>query len=183
MKRYILTGTPGAGKTVILRQLELDGFGVVEEAATDLIALWQSRGLDQPWMESWFIDAIVALQAQRQVRTASLPDSIQFHERSVFCTAALAAFLGAPVTPGLAREIERVHREAIFENCVFFICSPGFVVPSAARRISQEDALRFEKIHEDTYRKFGFDIVRIEPGSVVERALAVADVARADVGK
>ncbi|HTX77245.1 MAG TPA: AAA family ATPase [Terracidiphilus sp.] len=180
MKRYILTGTPGAGKTVILRQLELDGFGVVEEAATDLIALWQSRGIDQPWMESWFVDAIAALQAQRQVRAANLPDSIQFHDRSVFCTAALAAFLGTPVTPGLAREIERVHREAIFENRVFFIRSLGFVVPSAARRISHQEALRFEKIHEEIYREFGFDIVPIEPGSVVERARAIADAACAD---
>ena len=31
MKRFILTGTPGSGKTAILRQLELEGFGVVRE--------------------------------------------------------------------------------------------------------------------------------------------------------
>jgi len=45
MKRFVLTGAPGAGKSVILRQLELDGFSVVEEAATDLIALAQARAL------------------------------------------------------------------------------------------------------------------------------------------
>jgi predicted ATPase len=33
MLRYILTGTPGTGKTAILRCLELDGYSVVEEAA------------------------------------------------------------------------------------------------------------------------------------------------------
>jgi predicted ATPase len=31
MKKFILTGAPGARKTAILRQLELEGFGVVEE--------------------------------------------------------------------------------------------------------------------------------------------------------
>jgi predicted ATPase len=45
MKRFILTGAPGAGKTVILRQLECDGFGVVEEAATDVIALGEALGV------------------------------------------------------------------------------------------------------------------------------------------
>ena len=35
MRRFIITGAPGAGKTAIIRQLELDGFSVVEEAATD----------------------------------------------------------------------------------------------------------------------------------------------------
>ena len=37
MRRFIITGAPGAGKTAIIRQLELDGFSVVEEAATDVI--------------------------------------------------------------------------------------------------------------------------------------------------
>ena len=35
MKRFVLTGTPGSGKTTIIRQLEIDGLSVVEEAATD----------------------------------------------------------------------------------------------------------------------------------------------------
>jgi predicted ATPase len=49
MKRYIVTGAPGAGKTAIIRQLEIDGFGVVEEAATDVIALCHANGIGEPW--------------------------------------------------------------------------------------------------------------------------------------
>ena len=49
MRRFIITGAPGAGKTTIIRQLELDGFGVVEEAATDVIAAAQAQGAVQPW--------------------------------------------------------------------------------------------------------------------------------------
>ena len=49
MRRFILTGTPGAGKTAILRQLEIEGFSVVEEAATDVIALEQAKGVGEPW--------------------------------------------------------------------------------------------------------------------------------------
>jgi len=29
MRRFIITGAPGSGKTAIIRQLELDGFSVV----------------------------------------------------------------------------------------------------------------------------------------------------------
>jgi predicted ATPase len=50
--RYVVTGAPGAGKTAIIRQLEIDGFGVVEEAATDVIAFvagkGNSRAVDSP---------------------------------------------------------------------------------------------------------------------------------------
>jgi predicted ATPase len=55
MRRFIITGAPGAGKTAIIRQLELDGFSVVEEAATDVIAAAQARGTAQPWTHPSFI--------------------------------------------------------------------------------------------------------------------------------
>jgi len=98
MKRFILTGAPGAGKTAILRQLELDGFNVVEEAATDLIALAQACGITELWREASFIDSIADLQRRRLARASCQPDEVQFHDRSAFCTAALAAYLGYPVS-------------------------------------------------------------------------------------
>jgi len=173
MKRFILTGTPGSGKTVILRQLELDGFSVVEEAATDVIALWQARGIDEAWKDVAFIDAIAGLQRQRQTQVACGPGGIQFHDRSVVCTAALARYLGFPVTETLARELARIKSESVFQPQVFFVRSLGFVAPTAARRIRYEDALRFERIHEETYREFGFEIVWVEPGSLADRVAAI----------
>jgi predicted ATPase len=94
MKRSILTGAPGAGKTAIIRQLELDGFGVVEEAATDVIARAQATGLAEPWKHPSFIDIIAHLQRRRLLRASRQAEDIQFHDRSVICTAALAIFLG-----------------------------------------------------------------------------------------
>ena len=97
MKRFILTGPPGSGKTAIIRQLELYGFSVVEEAVTDIIALWQAQGIDEPWIQAGFTDAVVDLQRRRQLHTSNESASIQFHDRSVICTAALASDL-----PGIA---------------------------------------------------------------------------------
>ena len=178
MKRFILTGTPGSGKTAILRQLEVDGFSVVEEAATDVIALWRARGIDEAWKEIAFIDAIAALQRQRQIRAGHEPGEIQFHDRSVVCTAALAQYLGFPETDVLARELARIKTEATFERQVFFVRNLGFIAPTEARRISYGEALRFERIHEETYREFGFEIVSIEPGSVADRASRIKELAR-----
>ena len=75
-KRFILTGAPGAGKTAIIRQLELDGFSVVEEAATDIIALEQARGLAEPWKHPSF----------KTCATAARPRSgTQKHDRFTYC--------------------------------------------------------------------------------------------------
>src|SRR5262245_15610233 len=127
MKRFILTGAPGAGKTAVLRQLELEGFGVVEEAATDVIAAAQARGISEPWTKQSFIDEVAQLQRDRQLRASCQPDEIQVHDRSVVCTAALATYLGYPCSAFLASELDRIRREAIFENRVFFVQNLGFV--------------------------------------------------------
>ncbi len=169
MKRFILTGTPGSGKTAILRQLELDGFSVVEEAATDVIALSQARGVAEPWRDVSFLDAIADLQRLRQLRASRDGGEVQFHDRSAICTAALATYLGFPVTTGLEQELGRILTERIFEKQVFFIRNLGFISPTEARRISFDEALRFERIHEETYQKFGFEIVPVEPASLAER--------------
>jgi predicted ATPase len=169
MRRFVITGAPGAGKTAILRQLELDGFSVVEEAATDIIAAGQAQGTVQPWTNPSFLDAIAKLQRERQIRASYQPDEVQFHDRCAMCTAALAVYLGHPFSPFLSSELERIKREAIYQNRAFFIRNLGFVTPTEARRISFEETVRFEKIHEETYRDFGFELIAVEPGSLVER--------------
>ena len=169
MKRFIVTGSPGAGKTAIIRQLELEGFSVIEEAATDVIAAEQARGIAEPWTHPSFIDQIVDLQKQRQLRGSHQPDEVQFHDRSAVCTAALAVYLGYPYSATLARELERVKAEALYQKRVFFIRNLGFIRSTEARRITFEEALRFERIHEEVYQGFGFELIPIRPAQLHDR--------------
>jgi len=179
MRRFIITGAPGAGKTAIIRQLELDGLSVVEEAATDVIAAALAKGTVEPWTHPSFIDAIAHLQRERQIRASYQPDEVQFHDRCVICTAALAVYLGHPFSSFLASELERVRKEAIYQNLVFFIRHLGFVTRTEARRISFEETVCFEKIHEKTYRDFGFELISVEPGSLPERVSIIKAAIRA----
>ena len=169
MRRFIITGAPGAGKTAIIRQLELDGFSVVEEAATDVIAAAHAQGTVEPWTHPSFIDAIANLQKHRQIRASYQPDDVQFHDRCGVCTAALAVYLGHAYTPFLTSELERIKNEAIYQSRAFFIRNLGFITPTEARRITFEEAVRFERIHEEIYRDFGFDLFSVEPGDVAQR--------------
>ncbi|MBD0672518.1 AAA family ATPase [Streptomyces sp. CBMA156] len=173
MKRYLLTGTPGAGKTAILRWLECEGFPVVEEAATDVIALRQAQGEPEPWADPSFVDAVVALQRLRQEGAAGPPGEVRFFDRSPVCTYALAVYLGHPVSRALARELDRIRAEGVYERRVFFVESPGFVTPTEARRISYEESLRFERIHREAYARFGYECLPIAPGPLADRAAAV----------
>ncbi len=109
----------------------------------------------------------------RQQRAAVELVDRQFHDRSAVCTLALAVFLGYPVSDVLARKRARLDREAVFQKRAFFVRNFGIIVPTEARRISLEDALRFERIHEEIYRKRGFELVFLEPRPLLARVEAL----------
>jgi predicted ATPase len=101
-----LTGTPGAGKTAILPQFEIEGFRRYRGAATDVIAPEQAKGVAEPWLQDGFLDMVVDLQRRR------------LH--------------GAGAGGG-----------------------------------------GLQKLHEEMYRRRGFELVPIEPGAVLDRVAAI----------
>jgi len=174
MKRYILTGAPGAGKTTIIRALQAMGHAVVEEAATDVIASRLAEGLAEPWMHPSFVDDIAELQRLRQIATPAPADGLQFFDRGPVCTYALSRFLGHPDSTGVSQELDRIERLKIYQRQVFFIDNLGFVTPTAARRISFEDSLRFEAVHEAAYRALGYELIRVLVDEPAKRAEMIA---------
>ena len=173
MKRFILTGAPGSGKTSILHALRDRGYPVIAEAATEVIALEQAQGNDQPWNEPQFADKIVELQRSRQRQPVAAGTSVQIYDRSPVCTLALAHYLAYPVSDSVAGEVDRIVRERVYERQVFFIQPIGFIEPTAARRITQQESLKFERCHRDEYVRLGFELVEIPPGKIEERAALI----------
>jgi predicted ATPase len=175
-RQYVLTGAPGAGKTVLLHALADRGLAVVEEAATDVIAELHARGDDEPWKRNDFPERIVDLQRQRQAAPPPPGASVQIFDRSPLCTLALAVFLGRALTPLLSAEVVRVVAERVYQPTVFLVRPLGFVEPTAARRVSYEDALLFESVHEVVYRDYGYVLVDVPAAPVGERADFVQSV-------
>lgn len=178
MPRYILTGTPGAGKTAVLRLLELDGEKVVEEAATDVIALERALGQPEPWRDHTFIEQIVSLQQSRQTAAGQARADVVFFDRSPVCTLALSHYLGVTPPPRLTDEIERLLGDGTYEATVFFVRNQGSIQATTARRISFEDSLRFERLHEQTYRDLGFHLVDVPAGPLAGRVALVRATVR-----
>ena len=169
MRRYIITGAPGAGKTTILAALRARGYAVVDEAATDVNVDLRASGRPEPWRDSEFIDAITLLQRKRLEQPVPPGTAIQIFDRSPICTLALAHYLDLPVTPTLAMEVDRSVTGGIYQSRAFFVHLLGFVTPTAVRRITLEQSIVFERFHEQAYRNHGFDLVDVPAGTIEER--------------
>jgi predicted ATPase len=162
MRCFILTGTPGSGKTSVIMELEKLGYAVIHEAATDVISQEQAKGIKKPWEEPDFIDQIAHMQKERQMNATG---DLQFYDRSPFCTYALGKYLADhkniefTPSPVLLDEIDRCLKNGVYQNQIFFLENLGFIEHTDARKISYEDALIFEQIHLDVYKEFGFDIM------------------------
>ena len=63
--------------------------------------------------------------------------------------------------------------EGGYETTVFFIRNQGFVRATAARRISFEESLVFEQLHEQAYRDLGFRLVEVPAGPLPDRVALV----------
>jgi len=167
MTDYILTVMPGAGKTTVLRGLEAKCNYVVEEAATDVIALEQAMGIEKPWENVKFIDDVVALQKQRQILASTVESEKVFFDRSPVCTYALCEYLGFAPTKALLQEIER--GDSVYNKKVFFVENLGFITNTDARQISFNEAVKFEEFHKKAYSKFGYEIVCVPKMDVEDR--------------
>ena len=169
MRRFILTGAPGAGKTTLIQALAARGHAVVEEAATDVNAELLAEGIANPSAAPDFIDRIVAYQRARRLDPDVAP---QFHDRSAICTLALCRYLGLVEPASLTAELAEV--EGFYERDVLFVDNLGFMTPTPVRRISFEESLKFEAIHEAAYRELGYELLRV-PRATVEARVGLVE--------
>ena len=73
----------------------------------------------------------------------------------------------------LEQEVAWATGDGSFDRRVFFVRLLGFIEATPVRRISYAESQAFEQIHEDAYRRLGFDLVDVPAGTVAERSAAI----------
>jgi predicted ATPase len=160
MKKIVLTGGPGSGKSSIILGLEERGEIVIREAAEDFIRLRQSQGLVEPWLEPGFQEGILKLQLQRE---AKIPRETK------------RVFLDRGIADGLAyaspesKTYQRILSAIPPYTQVFLVENLGSTATNLIRRENQNQAIEIERKLEETYRNLNYEPIRIGPGTIQER--------------
>ncbi len=172
MKRYVLTGGPGSGKSSILVALELKGHQVIREAAEDYIKYQQALGVKEPWLEEDFQEKIFWLQRNRETISLLKDNPYQpvFIDRGLYDNYAyepedtkfykeLETFLlGKGRKTSILRELGTTNT---LYTKVFLIEHPGSIESNEVRRENVDQALFLEKKLEEIYKTCRYEVVRI----------------------
>ncbi|AZL16340.1 AAA family ATPase [Rickettsiales endosymbiont of Stachyamoeba lipophora] len=75
----------------------------------------------------------------------------------------------------LTKELSRIKDKNIYKTQVFFIRNLGFIENTEARKISFEEARKFEQIHEQIYNDFGYELINIEPAGIADRVKQILE--------
>ena len=162
MKKYILTGGPGTGKSTLILALEQRGEHVIREAAEDYIKIRQAQGQPEPWTEPDFQEKILELQLKRE---AKIPQE------------AKRAFIDRGVADGLAyteeeqicKKIKEAEKQAGYAKKVFLVEHLGYTQKTEVRREDHEEAKRLGQKLEKVYKELGYETIKIPAGTVEER--------------
>lgn len=166
MKKYILTGGPGTGKTTTINELEKLGYAIVPESARSIIAEEKNKqkGI-LPWTDLHEFQKLV-LARQLRLENEAIASKHQkiFHDRSLVDGIAYAEIGNATVPEELYRSIGRADYKRVF----YLEQLPGYV-QDKERKEDPELAERIHKKLYDVYDRLGFDIVKIPSCGIEER--------------
>ena len=168
VKKIVLTGGPGVGKTSIILALKVLGEHVVEEASTDYIKFKQASGIQSPWDEEDFQDGILQLQKQSESRIdpkapmvfidRGLYDGLAYHQRESY----------------MYQKILREARLHVYD--IVFIIEPlDFIVQNGVRRETKKESETIGRKLKKIYREAGYRPIPIKKGTLAERASAILD--------
>jgi predicted ATPase len=180
MKKYVLTGGPGSGKSTMISYLELEkNEVVVKEAAEDCIKLRQVMGNPKPWKSSDFQSLLVNTQINREFRIPKdqyitknriwldrgLPDNLAYCNESDIAYRKVMNYCKST-----DNHIGRYDYVFVLDTLVEHYNDNGRV-----RRESVEEAIEINDQLYDVYKALGYNPIKIPAGSLQERSKKILE--------
>lgn len=167
VKKYVLTGGPGAGKTSLLIYLEMLGELTIREASEDLIRYQHALGVAAPRLDPNFEEKVLKLQLSKE-RNISPNLHRVFLDRGLLDVLGYYQVLDRYPCELMRSVIQRLQQEKVYEK-IFIIEHQGVIETTSIRIENIEQALYIEKLQAENYKQFGYEVIRIPFDSVQVR--------------
>ncbi len=173
IKRIVITGGPGSGKTVLISYLEKEGYQVMHEISRDVILEAQKEGIEQLFLENPILFSEKLLEGRLK----------QFHEANN-CTAPVLFYdRGMPDVTAYMDFVDTHYPENFSATCLKYKYDEIFLLPPW-EEIYHQDNERYESFEQaekifhflkSGYKKYGYKVIEVPVGSIGDRVDFILD--------
>jgi predicted ATPase len=172
MKRYVLTGGHGVGKSSVIAALELRGEYVVHEAAATIRSLGRARSQSFPEDTPDFESGALSLHLQRESWVPAIASRV-FLDRGAPDHLAYSRAGRWPLT-----EAEVAACRSARYDLAFLAEPPSSGLPTVGR-VEAAFCRRLVAAIEEVYTQLGISIIRLPYGPVDKRVALILHTVRA----
>ncbi len=167
IKRIVITGGPGSGKTTLIEHLEQNGNTVMHEISRQIIVEAQKDGIDQLFLKDaiLFSDKLIKGRLNQFEKAEKLGSNTIFFDR------------GMPDVTAYMEYVDVRYPADFSDLCLQYRYNTIFILPPW-KEIYTTDNERYESFEEaekifnflkTEYEKFGYQIITVPVGNIDER--------------
>ena len=165
MKKILITGGPGTGKTSLVNELKNNGYLCSEEIVRDLTIKKRDEGVDQYFLTDPLVFSIKLFNLRLKEYSKSFNSNLIIYDRGPIDVLAYLNFKSIEIPKDLINDSKKINYE------YSFILNPW-------RDIYTQDSVRYESyeecviIHElliKEYEKFKIKLIVVPNGTIFER--------------
>ena len=171
LRRILVTGGPGSGKTSLIEALAAAGHATSPEAARAVIRRQQAiDGQALPWRNrALFAELMLDRDLDAHARAGTATGPI-FFDRGVPDVIGYLTLCGLPVPP----HVERATRDVRYDRRVFIApVWPEIFTTDTERKQDLDEAQRTFDAMAEVYPRFGYELVGLPKAPVAERVAFV----------
>lgn len=164
IRRFILTGAPGTGKTTVLDAID-PSVRVVSEPARDVLAELRSRGESTDLPPDQFVARLLRRSIESFSRAAAEPGPVVF-DRGIPDCAAYAIYFGIDAGPSLDAAAQYRYHDPVL------LLDPWeeIYATDAERTMTFDMVLHFHEAVVEAYRQTGYTFNRVPRTTIARRA-------------
>lgn len=171
LKRIVITGAPGTGKTTIIKALRDLGHHCFEEVSRDVIRKYQTEGISNPFLThaNAFSERLFLERIQQFKNAENISQKIAFYDRGIPDVIAYLDYKNALITDDYLIQAKKNRYTKIF------ITPPweAIYAKDNERFETFEDAKLIHKSLLKTYKSLGYQTVSVPLENVAQRSLFI----------
>jgi len=174
MKRILLIGSPGSGKTTIISELGKRGYICFQEVSRDIILEAQKRGIKQLFLSNpdEFNEKLLSGRIAQFNACENLEDDYVFIDRGLPDIVAYNDYINVKSSP----EAITAAAKYIYDYVFMFPAWKKIFKNDNERYESFEDAVKIQDNLKATYTKLGYEVCEVPTGEISERANYILNV-------